>query len=137
MSTIAGTRYTADDLLAMPDEKRFELVGGQLVERKISEESNWIGGRIFRLLASFIEDTSLGWAFPDGNGFQCFPDDRQKVRRPDAAVVLHTRMPGPPTRSGFTRHCPNLVVEVVSPHDTAYEVDKRVEDWLSAGVDEV
>lgn len=137
MSTAQETRLTADDLLAMPEASRFELVNGELVERKMSEGSSWVGGRIFRLLGSQIEDRSLGWVFPNDNGFQCFPFDRQQVRRPDAAVVLKARKPEAPSQSGFTRVCPNLVVEVVSPHDTAYEVAEKVDNWLSAGVDEV
>ena len=36
MSTAVATKthYTPEDLLAMPDGKRYELVGGQLVERE-------------------------------------------------------------------------------------------------------
>ena len=36
------TQYTPDDLLAMPDGKSFELVGGQLVERRMGMESSWV-----------------------------------------------------------------------------------------------
>ena len=38
------TRYTPEDLLAMPDGKSYELVGGQLMERKTGIESSWVGG---------------------------------------------------------------------------------------------
>jgi len=48
MSTAVTTKthYTPEDLLAMPDGKRFELVGGQLVERNMGLESSWVGGRL-------------------------------------------------------------------------------------------
>ena len=40
------TRYTPEDLLAMPDGKNYELVDGQLVERKMGVESSWVAGRV-------------------------------------------------------------------------------------------
>jgi Uma2 family endonuclease len=137
VSTVQETRLTADELLARPDEQEFELVNGQLVERKMSEESSWIGGEIFRLLSNYVKGQQLGRAFPDGNGFQCFPNDSQQVRKPDAAVVLHARVAGPLATKGYTRVAPNLVVEVISPGDEAYEINNKIEEWLAAGVDEV
>lgn len=35
---------------------------------------------------------------------------------------------------GFLRIAPDLAVEVVSPNDTVYEVDEKVEELLAAGV---
>ncbi len=48
MSTAVAiqTEYTPEDLLALPDEKSYELVDGQLVERKMGAESSWIGARL-------------------------------------------------------------------------------------------
>ena len=43
-SVATQTQYTPEDLLAMPDGKSYELVGGQLVERKMGAESE-LGGR--------------------------------------------------------------------------------------------
>ena len=40
------TRYTPDDLLAMPEGKGYELVEGQLVEKNMGAESSWVGGRL-------------------------------------------------------------------------------------------
>ncbi len=41
-SVATQTQYTPEDLLAMPDGKSYELVGGQLVERKMGMESSWV-----------------------------------------------------------------------------------------------
>ncbi|MCA9073506.1 MAG: Uma2 family endonuclease [Planctomycetaceae bacterium] len=137
MSTAPDTPFTPDDLLAMTDGVNFELIDGQLVERHVSSESSWIAGRIHRRLSETGEDAGLGWAFPADNGFQCFFDDPQRVRKPDASFVLKVDLPdGPPDR-GFCRVTPILVVEVVSPNDLAWEVDGKVQDWLHAGVAEV
>jgi hypothetical protein len=46
----AKSHYTSEDLLAMPDGKRFELVGRQLVERNMGLESSCVGGRLHSLI---------------------------------------------------------------------------------------
>jgi Uma2 family endonuclease len=137
MSTVQDVGLTADDLLAMPDERDYELVDGELRERNMSAESSWIAGRTFQLLANAAEGKDLGWMFPEGTGFQCFADDPNRVRRPDTSFVTRTRMPGGPPKTGYGRVAPDLAVEVVSPHDTAYEVNEKLSEWLDAGVTEI
>lgn len=134
MSIDTPTRLTSDDLLTLPDGKSYELVDGELVELKMSQESSWIAGRIHRRLSEFGEDAGLGWAFPEGTGFQCFPHDVDRVRKPDASFIAKARQPDGPIKQGYGRIAPDLVVEVVSPNDLAWEVEAKVNDWLDAGV---
>ncbi len=49
MSTVAEKTYTPEDLLAMPDRKKYELVDGHLVERHMSRLSSWVAGRLYRV----------------------------------------------------------------------------------------
>ena len=133
MSTVEAA-YTPDDLLTMRDGDNYELVDGQLVERKMSQESSWIAGRVFARLDTFVEAGRLGWTFPEGTSFQCFPDDPTRVRRPDTSFVRLQRQPAGPLQRGHGRVAPDLVVEVVSPHDLFQEVDEKVDEWLAAGV---
>lgn len=132
--SVAEVAYTPEDLLTMRDGDNYELVDGQLVERKMSQESSWIAGRVFSRLSPFVEARNLGWAFPEGTSFQCFPDDPNRVRRPDTSFVQLKRQPGGPSQRGHGRVAPDLVVEVVSPNDLFQEVDEKVDEWLSAGV---
>lgn len=134
MSLATQTTYTADDLLTMPDGDRYELVNGQLVERNMGTESSWIAGRIFFNISRFLEEQSLGWAFPEGTGFQCFREDRDRVRKPDMAFVRHGKFSGKSLPKGFARIPPDLAVEVVSPNDLYYEVEQKVREYLQAGV---
>ena len=64
MSTAVATKtqYTPEDLLAMPDGKSYELVDGQLVERKMGIESSWVAGRLLSRLEPFCEEHGIGWA---------------------------------------------------------------------------
>jgi Uma2 family endonuclease len=125
-----------DDLLHMPDEGRgFELVAGELREINVSNESSRIAGRICTRLDNFCEARGLGWIFPEGNSYQCFPDDPSRVRRADTAFIALSRMTPQEYRKGG--HCPvapDVVVEVVSPNDLVDEVEEKLKDWLSAGV---
>ena len=55
-SVATQAQYTPEDLLAMPDGKSYELVGGHIVERNMGAESSWVGGR---LLSRLNEDDDL------------------------------------------------------------------------------
>jgi hypothetical protein len=60
MSTVSEQTYTPEDLLAMPDRKRYELVDGHLAERHMSVLSNWVGGQLHFELTRFVRERPLG-----------------------------------------------------------------------------
>ncbi len=94
MSTAEQTTCTPEDLLTMPDGERRELVDGQLREKPIGAESDWISMRINRLLGSYIDDHRLGDVFGPETGYQCFPHDPTLVRKPDGSFIAKGRLPG-------------------------------------------
>lgn len=129
----APLRYTPDDLLVLPYAAHYELVGGELVERKHASESNCVGGRLHALLAAHVAAEGLGWVFEQDAGFQCFDDDPDEVRKPDVSFVSHARLPdGPPP--GHCRVAPDVAVEVIAPHETYAEIEEKVDEYLAAGV---
>jgi len=136
MSTSIATKiqYTPEDLLNLPDSKNYELVGGQLVERKMGSESSWVGGELQGLLRQFCKAQRIGWVFPADNGYQCFPHAPSLVRRPDVSFVRLGRFPGGALPKGWSRIPPDLAVEVLSPNDTTYELNVKLEDYRKAGV---
>ena len=134
MSTAASPTYTPEDLLLMPNGKDFELVDGDLVETHVSTLSSWVGGRAYRLLASYVEDRDMGVVWPADNGLQCFPDDPGKVRRPDTSFIVRERYSVNQLSEGFLHVAPDLVVEVISPNDLVRDVEKKIAEYLGAGV---
>jgi Uma2 family endonuclease len=137
MSTAVATearRYTPEDLLALPDEKRYELVDGRLVERNMGAESSRVGLRLASRLDRFCEGHDVGTVWPADNGYQCFPHAPGLVRRPDVSVVKQGRLPGDVLPKGWVRIRPDLAVEVVSPNDTAEELEEKLDDYDKAGV---
>jgi Uma2 family endonuclease len=127
MSVVAEkTMLTPEELLRMPERKRFELVDGELVERKMSVLSGWVGGRVARIIGDYVEVDQLGWVFPADTGVQCFPDRPKSVRFPDVCFVKTGRMGWEEIAEGWLQIVPDLVVEIISPNDLAYEIDEKV-----------
>ena len=137
MSTAVATetrRYTPEDLLAMPDEKNYELVNGQLVERKMGAESSRVGTRLCSRLDRLCEEHDRGTVWGADNGYQCFRHAPGLVRRPDVSFVKRGRLPGNISPDGWVKIAPDLAVEVVSPNDSVEELEETLEDYQKAGV---
>lgn len=133
MST-ATAAITPEELLRLPENVQFELVGGQLVERNMSHESSWIAGELHRLLANHCDATQAGFSFPADASYQCFPDEPDKVRRPDVSFIRQELIQKHGLPQGHSRIAPDLAVEVVSPNDYVESLSEKVIEYLSAGV---
>jgi Uma2 family endonuclease len=134
MATVeAKTRYTPADLLAMSDEKNYELVDGQLVELSVGAFSSWVAGRLHFLISRFLEQNRIGLVWPEGTGCQCFPDSPDRVRKPDTLFISRGRL-SDEKLTGYIPIAPDLVVEVVSPNDIVYELEEKIAEYLHAGV---
>src|SRR3954452_2213270 len=131
MSAVASEpTYTPEDLLSLPDNgKGYELVRGRLVEQCMGGFASWVASQIKFLLVAFGQNRGLGWVLDSEGSYQCFRDDPGKVRKPDVSFIRRGRLPGERIPAGHVPLPPDLAVEVVSPNDTAYEVDAKVEEY--------
>ena len=135
MATVAtDTRVTPEDLLLMPDGGRFELVDGELLEKEMGWNSSWVAAETHARLRNHCREHNLGLVNGAEAGYRCFPDDPNKVRKPDASFISFDRLPPYGEREGFARIAPDAAVEVVSPHDLYADVEIKVAEYLSAGV---
>lgn len=138
MSAIAEARYSAADLLKLPDRDRFELVNGELVEKNMGWESSRIGSNLLARLNVFCVDHSLGWVNGPEASYQCYeaiyPDDPDRIRKPDVSFIRLERLAPDDRPEGHCEIVPDLVAEVVSSDDTYYEVREKTEEYLRAGV---
>jgi len=128
------TDFTPEDLLRLPHAVDYELVGGQLVGRHLGSESSAISLAIASVLRAFVKPRGAGHLFTTDCGYQCFADDPGKVRKPDVSFVRTGRLPNDRPPKGYVRIPPDLAVEVLSPGETADEVDAKVAEYLAAGV---
>lgn len=135
MSTvISHASITPEQLLQMPDADRYELVEGELVERKMGWKSGWIAGRLQALLVRVGDADQCGWLVSSDAGYQCFPDAPSKVRKPDLSFIKARRLPPDRAPDGHCRVAPDLAVEVISPNDLYSEVEVKVDEYLRANV---
>lgn len=134
MPTVDRQTYTPEDLLELPDGKYFELVGGELVETAMSLESAWVASQVTERLNAVVRGGDGGVVMTDSASYQCFPDAPSKVRRPDVSYIRRGRLAPAQFQFGHCTIHPDLAVEVVSPNDLYYEVEIKVDEYLSAGV---
>jgi Uma2 family endonuclease len=127
-------RYTPEELLAMPDGKNYELVGGKLLERNMGVKSSWVGGQIYSRLNVHCKEHHAGWALPADTGYQCFPHDPGLVRKPDVSFVRRGRFPSDVLPDGWAKIPPDLAVEVVSPNDSADALEGKLDDYQKVDV---
>lgn len=123
-----------DDLLAMPDGDKYELVNGIPVEKSMGAESGEVTMALSIFLGAFVRQHKLGHAYDSQTGFQCFAHDPGLVRKPDISFVAKGRLPGDKSPKGHVKIAPDLAVEVVSPNDLYEEVEAKVNEYLTAGV---
>jgi len=121
-----------DVFLNPPDDTLYELVDGKLVEKNMSAISSWVASEIMAFLRDALRRSGEGWVATE-IAVMCFPWRKDHGRRPDVAVFRTDRLAGP-TEERITV-APNLVVEVLSPNDRSQEVERKVTDYLRAGVD--
>lgn len=134
----ARPRVTAQELLAMPNAKNFELVNGELVERNMGWESEFFGSNLHVLLGMFCRQHNCGWVNGSNAGYQCyeeaFPDDPDRVRKPDVSFISVDRLPSNAVPKAYCEIVPELAIEVISPNDRYHEVEEKVDEYLRAGV---
>lgn len=115
-------------------EGRHELVRGEVVTMTPPGiEHAGIALKAGSRLLDHATRRELGWVGVEG-GFVLGPST---VRGPDVAFIRRERLPAGSAPRGFFQGAPDLAVGVVSPSDTAADLDVRVHDYLAAGASQV
>ena len=112
-------------------EGRYEYVDGRAVKKPMSYDANRIAGRVSGYLFTYLAQNPIADVLIEQE-YQCFPGKPRQMRKPDVSLILLHRVPMP-RPSGYLRFVPDLAVEVVSPNDTVYDLDAKLEDYRSAG----
>jgi Uma2 family endonuclease len=116
-----------------PDGSQQELIRGVIVTMP---PPSFYHGQVClligRKLGNFIEAHNLGTATSNDSGV-ILARSPDTVRGPDLAFWSRETLPQPP-REGYPSVAPDLVVEVLSPSDVFTHVQRKVQDYLRAGV---
>jgi Uma2 family endonuclease len=86
------------------------------------------------LVGGHVRVNKLGKTFAPDCGYQIFGEQSNRVRFPDGSFIARGRLPGDETPAGHIRIAPDWALEVVSPNDTADDVEAKRIDFLRAGV---
>ncbi len=124
---------TPDQLRRAESEGGVEYIDGRLVEKPVSLESSDVESNILVLLANEARKTGEARVYPSSMGYQCFPANPTRFRKPDVSLVRSTRLKGMDPQTGLMPFPPDLAVEVLSPNDLAYDVAEKVEEYLRNG----
>lgn len=133
--TTAKRIFTADELLAMPDDgNRYELVRGELVTvAPAGHNHGRVAMRLSRRIGNFVEEHDLGHDIGAETGVN-IERDPDTTLAPDYGFISYERMAEPPPVSGYVQVVPDLVVEVASPNDRPADIDRKTSMWLACGV---
>ena len=127
------TLFTSEDLWKMvADGSRYELSKGELLPMSpVGMEHGGIVMALGALLRSYAMKKGLGLVGTE-IGFR-LGQNPDTVRAPDVAFVARHRLPADGVPKKFAHFPPDLAVEVLSPEDTASEMLRKIEEYLTAG----
>ena len=133
MSTTVTPILTAEEFWLLPDnDLRRELVRGEVEETMpTGGEHGFIVINFGSLLRQWAKANAAGIVGTE-TGFilERAPD---LVRAPDLHFVRADRLPAGRPATAFYEFAPDLAVEVISPSETAADVQGKVRDYLAAG----
>jgi len=126
---------TAEEYLRMREDHRYtELVAGEIVEMcRPGFRHGVVCGNIHWVLRRFLEERPLGRLVTNDAGIVTRRDP-DTVRGADVAFYSFHRLPQDAEPEGYPAVAPELVFEVLSPEDRWPTVQKKVAEYLEAGV---
>lgn len=130
---------TADELLVMPhhdargNKRVLELIRGELkIMSPTGVAHGIICGTLVFELTKFVKSHNLGMVLPPETG--CIVErNPDSVLGVDVAYVSHERMKTVENIDKFLPFAPDLAVEVLSPTNTAQEMDEKVALYFAGG----
>lgn len=119
------------------DDTLYEVVDDKIVEKIVGAYEVDLATLLIELLAPFVRVHRLGRVFSE----MIFRIDqvRNLQRRPDVAFVSHARWPmrRRAPKVAVWDMVPDLAVEVVSPTNSASQVQEKIHEYFRAGVSRV
>ena len=128
-----GTATEQDVIDIEARESRLcELVDGVLVEKTVGYYESYLAMRLGHFLIEFVEQRRLGIVVGEAGMMRL---SAGLVRIPDVSFVSWEQLPGRRVpRVPIADLAPDLAIEVISPSNTAREMERKLRDFMDAGV---
>lgn len=109
-----------------------ELIDGVLVEKTVGFYEGRVASVVGHLIESYLEQQPLGITVGADGPVRLLP---RQVRIPDVSFISWDRLPGGKVpEEPIPALAPDLAVEVLSPGNTAAEMQRKLRDYFAAGV---
>lgn len=128
------TLLTADQFydFCCQNDGRYELVRGEVIElAPANDEHGEIASNIATAFNNYSRPRGMGRTRVE-TGYR-LEQDPDTVRGPDVSFVLLPRGTGVTLTRRFVPNAPDIAVEVVSPSNTAAEIERKVREYLAVG----
>jgi Uma2 family endonuclease len=125
------TRDAFEAFLAQPDidERLFELINGEIIEKVPTQLHGRIVAFIVGMLFKYFELHPIG--FVEVEVRHGIPKDAHNDVIPDISVTLDTTTP--PVAQGAVPHMPDIAIEVQSPTDSLKKLRAQADYYLANG----
>lgn len=109
----------------------FELIQGELAQMEpTGVEHGAVTRRVGAKLGDFVDANVLGEVVGGEVGFRLSEDT---LRAADCAFISREKMDSLVEPAQYAPFAPDLAIEVVSPHDSAIDIQTKVTQYLAAG----
>jgi Uma2 family endonuclease len=125
---------TEQDLLALLEHegRTCELVDGTLVEKPVGTIESFLAAILIRILGNFTSAKKLGMISGEQGPYRL---RLGLVRLPDVAFISWSRIPGElKDLPSIAPVVPNLAIEVLSESNTKPEIERKLGEYFTSGV---
>jgi Uma2 family endonuclease len=136
MASTLTAHMTLEEFERLPDDgNKHELSEGELIVMPpVKSLHSLVAAAIVELLQTYLRQHPVGRALPEAG--YVLSRNPLTVRQPDVSVLSNERIAATPEDKYFERS-PELAVEVVSPSDSAQDLETKVEQYLRFGAKQV
>ncbi|HEY3935980.1 MAG TPA: Uma2 family endonuclease [Bryobacteraceae bacterium] len=136
MATVTAAPWTIEDFARLPaDGARHELNAGELITLPpVKSLHSRIARSIFIAIQAILDRHGLYEAFTEAG--YVLSRNPLTIRQPDISVLSRERIRATAADSYF-EGAPDLAVEIVSPSDSAEDLEIKVNQYLQGGAKQV
>jgi len=136
MATVTSTALTLEEFARLPaDGARHEINAGELITLPPPKSLHSLTSlAVLEALQPYLREHPLGRAIPEAG--YILSHEPLTIRQPDVSVLSIARIRATKEDSYF-EGAPDLAVEVVSPSDSAEDLETKVRQYLGAGAKQV
>lgn len=110
----------------------YELIDGVLVRKPMSSFESLLSMRLVTILNLFVLPRKLGWILGEAGMLRLWPG---RIRIPDVSYISRAQTVDGnyPRNQPIADLFPDLAVEVLSPSNTAEEMEEKLSDYFQSG----